>query len=222
MPPPRDASRLDRFRYEYGAEPLHLLATVASLAIALYAILRIFEIPSTAGILLWLGAAIIAHDFIALPIYSGFLRLAETSTDALVRPRRRALLTLNHVRIPVAFSLLLLLICFPLVAKIDERSYALTTGLNLDRYLGNWLLITAVLFGVSGLLYALKLRGTGGGRRPMLPKADAGGVASPPAPSSGPGRVAVILSRSVLAIGALLALWVAALAIYGLFASFPI
>ena len=221
MPSPRDGSRLDRFRYEYGAEPLHLLATIASLAIALYAILRIFEIPSTAGILLWLGAAIIAHDLIALPIYSGFLRLAETSTDALVRPRRRALLTLNHIRIPAAFSLLLLLICFPLVAQIDEPRYQLTTGLGLDRYLGNWLLITAVLFGVSGLLYAIKLR-AGAGRQPLLPKSDANGVPTTAEPASEPSRVAVVLSRGVLAIGALLALWVAALALYGLFASFPI
>ena len=63
------------------------------------------------------------------------------------RRGRRALLTLNHIRIPAAFSALLLqLISFPLIFQIDEPRYELTTGLDLDRYLGNWLLITAVMF----------------------------------------------------------------------------
>src|SRR4051794_33698294 len=104
MPPRHDASRSQKFRYEYGAGPLHLIAVIASLALALYAILRIVEIPSTGGILLWMGAAIVAHDFIALPLYSLFLRVAEEGADAAMPTRRRALLLLNHIRIPAAFS----------------------------------------------------------------------------------------------------------------------
>ena len=39
-------SRLtDRFRYEYGAQPLHLMVTAASLFLCGYALLRITEIP---------------------------------------------------------------------------------------------------------------------------------------------------------------------------------
>lgn len=217
MPPGPRATKLERFRYEYGAAPLHLLATAASLAIFAYALLRIFEIPSTGGILLWLGAAIVLHDFIALPLYSLLLRVAEETADAAVRPRRRALLTLNHVRIPAALSLLLLLLSFPLVFQIDEPRYQLTLGeqLTLDRYLGNWLLITAVLFAVSGLLLALKLRG-GRADRPMRTRESRRPPARPPS------RAVVIASRGVLALGALLALWVVALAVYGLFSSFPL
>jgi hypothetical protein len=216
-PPRADASRLDRFRYEYGAEPLHLLATVASLAIALYAILRIFEIPSTAGILLWLGAAIVLHDFIALPLYSLFLRVAEEGADAAIEPRRRALLALNHVRVPLAFSALLLLISFPLVFQIDEPRYRLTLGseLSLDGYLGNWLLITAALFAISGLLYAIRLRGKRS-KRPMFARP------SRQHPIEPPNRALVFLARGVLAVAALFALWIAALAIYGVVNSFPL
>jgi hypothetical protein len=211
----RDNANPDRFRYEYGAEPLHLLATLGSLAVVGYAILRIFEIPSTAGILLWLIGAIFLHDLIALPLYSLFLRVTEETADAAVRPRRKALLLLNSVRIPVAFSLVLLLICFPLVFQLDPSRYALTTGLDLDHYLANWLLISGVLFGLSGLLYALKLR-SGRAARPMLARPSR----RPPPPAA--GRAAVIASRAVLAAGALLAIWVAALVIYGLLASFPL
>jgi hypothetical protein len=215
MAPARPRSSLDRFRYEYGAEPLHLLATLASLAIFGYALLRIFEIPSTGGILLWLAGAIVLHDFIALPLYSAFLRLAEVSADAVPGPRRLVLLRLNHVRTPLAFSLLLLLISFPLVFQIDETRYALTTGLDLDRYLGNWLLISAALFIASGLHFAWRLRG-GRARRPMNSRE------SRRPPVVEPGRGSVFVARGVLAIGALLAAWVAALAIYGVINSFPL
>ncbi|HKJ35848.1 MAG TPA: hypothetical protein VKA36_04705 [Solirubrobacterales bacterium] len=213
LPEPRKG--LDRFRYEYGAEPLHLLATLASLGIFAYALLRIFEIPSTGGILLWLGGAIVLHDFIALPLYSAFLRLAEVGAESSPGPRRLALLRLNHVRIPIAFSLLLLLISFPLVFQLDEPRYMLTTGLDLDRFLGNWLLISAALFIGSGIHYALRLRG-GRARRPMITRE----LRRPPAPE--PGRGAVMVARGVLVIGLLFALWVAALVVYGLLNSFPL
>lgn len=216
-------SRSERFRYEYGAGPLHLIAVLASLAIALYAILRIFEIPSTGGILLWMGAAIVVHDLIAWPLYTLLMRVAEESIDATVRPRRRALLTLNHIRIPAAFSLALLLISFPLVFVIDEPYYSATTGLDLDRYLGNWLLITGVMFAVSGLLLALKLRSRSADR-PMIAgdaaqQAVVGAAADPPPP---PPRVLVWAAKGTLLVGALFAAWVVALAIYGVIESFPI
>lgn len=209
-------SRGDRFRYEYGAEPLHLLATVASLAVFAYALLRILELPAAAGILLWLGGAIVAHDLIALPLYSALLRVAEGGAELAIRPRRRALLTLNAVRIPAALSLLLLLISFPLVFRLDARGYELTTGLDPDRYLGSWLLLTAVLFAASGLLAAIRLRGKRA-RRPMSVEE------SRPAPPRGfPKGAIVVVARGVVVVGALLALWVAALAVYGLLNSFPL
>ncbi len=215
-------NRADRFRYEYGAGPLHLIAVLASLAIALYAILRIFEIPSTGGILLWMGAAIVIHDLIAWPLYTLLMRIAEEGIDASVRPRRRALLTLNHIRIPAAFSLALLLISFPLVFVIDEPYYMATTGLDLDRYLGNWLLITGVMFAVSGLLLALKLRSRSAAR-PMIAGggAAAAGPARPADPPP-PPRALVWAAKGTLLVGALFAAWVVALAIYGVIESFPI
>lgn len=215
-----DASRAERFRYEYGAGPLHLIAVLASLAIASCAILRIFEIPSTGGILLWMGLAIVVHDLIAWPLYTLLMRIAEQGIDATVRPRRRALLTLNHIRIPAAFSLALLLISFPLVFAIDEPSYAGTTGLDLDRYLGNWLLVTGFMFAASGLLLALKLR-TRSADRPLISAGRAAGErpAGPPPP---PPRALVWAAKGTLLVGAVFAAWVVALAIYGVIESFPI
>lgn len=215
MPPRHNASRLEKFRYAYGAEPLHLLATLASLAVAMFVILRIFELPMAAAILIWLGAAIVAHDLITLPLYTAFLRVAEETTDAAVEPRRRALLTLNHIRIPLAFSVLLLIVDIGLIFQFDPARYEATTGLTTERYLGNWLLISAALFVISGLHYAWRLRGKGSAK-PMFQRE---GRTRPVHP---PGKALTVASKGVLAVGALLALWVAALAIYGLFSSFPL
>lgn len=199
----------ESFRFEYGAKPLHLLATVASLAVAGYAFLRIFENPGTGAVLLWLAGAVVAHDLIALPLYSALLRVAEEGAEATVRPRRRALLTLNHVRIPAALSLLLLAVSLGLILELDQRRYELTTGLDTDRYLGNWLLITAALFAASGLSYALKLRRG----EPRWPQGGRRLAPQGPPPSS--GRPLRIGARLVLVVGALLAAWLAALAAYG-------
>ena len=190
MPPKHDASRSEKFRYEYGAGPLHLIAVLGSLALVLYAILRIFEIPSTGGILLWMGAAIIAHDFIALPVYSLFLRVAEEGADAVAPTRRRSLLTLNHVRIPAAFSAVLLLISFPLIFQIDEPRYKLTTGLGLDRYIGNWLLITGVA--VPDLGHLAGPEAALAGRRPADGRDAAPDAGRGPAPSATGSRRAAL------------------------------
>ncbi len=207
----------ERFRYEYGAGPLHLIAVIATLALTAYAILRILGGSSAAEIILWLFVAIIAHDFIALPLYSLFNRIAEIGVTESMRPRARALLVLNHVRIPAAFSLLLLLISFPNVFRLQESYYTLTTGLDLDRFLANWLLLTAGMFVISGLILAVQLRRAG--RWPDSPKLVRGPAPAPPAP---PPRALVWAARAVLAVGALVAAFALGLAIWGTFDSFPI
>ena len=216
--PPRPAplSKLDRFRYEYGAEPLHLLAIAASLLIATYAFVRIFQIPSTLTILVWFGACVVGHDFIALPLHSVLSRIAEETTGLAVRPRRRMLLTLNHIRIPAALSLLLLLIYFPLIFAVAAPRYRATTDMGLDRYLTNWLLISGVLFLVSGLLYAIRLRRTDHDAPMVQPATET--TLNPDAP----GLAWRIGAKLTLALLGLLGLWVAALLIVGLISNFPV
>ena len=47
----------ERFRYEYGAQPLHLIAVVASPLLCGYALLRVGGIPGGGRVLIWLVAA---------------------------------------------------------------------------------------------------------------------------------------------------------------------
>ena len=82
---------------------------------------------------------------------------------------------INYVRIPVAFSLLLLLAFFPLILGLSEPEYHRASGLTTQPYLWRWLAVTGVLFaGVRGHLRAALPRRAPG------PEAQAGAAASRP------------------------------------------
>lgn len=148
-----------RLRNRYGADPLQLLVLLASFALAGYAALRLLPAAPVA-IAVWFVGGAVGHDLFLLPLYA----LVDRSLVRLsARSRARAgrgLPTvgwLNHLRVPLALSGLLLLVYFPAIFRLSTP-YAGITGLSSASYLGNWLAVTGGLFAVSAVLYALRLR----------------------------------------------------------------
>lgn len=197
---PAGRSGLDRFRYEYGAQPLHLIAVVTSLLLSGYGLLRINDLDNTGRILIWIVAAALLHDLVALPLYSVFSRIAHSAAGRAIESRAMMLHALNHVRVPAGLSLLLLLVYLPLILRIAPDAYMATTGQDLNPYLGRWLLISAAMFLLSGLIYAIRLRrgipDPGPVRAPL-------GEEERGEPASAPWRVGagVTLTGSAIAIG---------------------
>lgn len=151
---------MNRFRRWYGAGPLHLLALLAAFCLAGYAALQLAHARPLA-IAVWFVGAAVAHDLLLLPLYA----IADRSLMALWRrstPSGSAALWLNHVRIPVLGSGLLLLVWFPSIFRLSD-SYRSATGLSTSGYMARWLLISAVLFLASALALALRLRRHRGG-----------------------------------------------------------
>jgi hypothetical protein len=149
-----------RFRSVYGDSPLHLLAVLASFAIAGYAFLRIVENPSALGTLVWFAGAAVAHDLIAFPLYSALNLIAHRSLegpDDAWEERRRVPL-INHVRIPAFLSALALLMFFPLILGLDAANYEKDAGLSGEVFLTRWLGLCAALFLGSAVIYAIRLR----------------------------------------------------------------
>jgi len=148
-----------RFRYEYGASPVHLLAALASLAVSAWALLQVFDVISTPGrFLLWFVGAIVLHDFVFLPLYS---LLGLGASGALTRgeqPSRFRIAALNHLRIPVMLSALMLLVWYPLVLSKSPAGFEGATGRSTDIYMERWLALTAVLLVGSALLLAVRAR----------------------------------------------------------------
>jgi hypothetical protein len=152
---------LVRVRRAYGANPLHLLALLACFALAGYVVTHLVHDPLVVRMLIWFAAAVIGHDLVLFPLYAladrslrGVLRLlpATRSSGAPVVP------PLNYVRTPALGAALLLVLFLPGIIEQGARTYRSATGLTQAPYLGRWLVLTAVMFGVSAVIYAIRSR----------------------------------------------------------------
>ena len=144
--------------------PWQLLLLACSFALAGYAGVRLFGAADDRfDVVLWIVGAALLHDLVLLPLYTAADRAVVRGLDAAGHRTWT-----GYVRVPAAFSGLLLLVWFPLIAGRVDRRYRLGTGLSPDGFLARWLLITAVLFGGSALLLALRLRRAGGRRPPAV------------------------------------------------------
>ncbi|MFI1505547.1 hypothetical protein [Streptomyces sp. NPDC020597] len=153
-PPRARTTRARTTRLLPGANdgPFTLLLLACSFALAGYAGVRLLA-DDWFAVALWFVGAAIVHDLVLLPLYASADRAVVRSLEA---AGHRAW-TL-YLRVPAALSGLLLLVWFPLISgRVDER-YRSATGMSADGFLARWLLITAVLFGGSALLLALRRR----------------------------------------------------------------
>lgn len=142
-------NRVCRLRPWTGS-PFHLALLACSFTLAGYAGVRLLA-GDWLGVVLWFVGAALLHDLVLLPLYA-------VADRAVVRGLGRA----GHrewglyVRVPAAFSGLLLLVWFPLISGRVDARYRSAAGLSADGFLTRWLLITGVLFGGSALLLLLR------------------------------------------------------------------
>ena len=153
------------FRRIYGSHPLHLLTLIAGFALFGYVLATIK--PQTLwnpnvwwqSIAVWFAAAIVAHDLVLFPIYA----LADRLLLATGAGRQSAsrVPVLNYVRVPVLGAGLTLLVFLPGIIKQGAPTFRAATGLTQDAFLGRWLLLTAAMFAISALCYAVQLARSG-------------------------------------------------------------
>jgi hypothetical protein len=139
----------------YGANPLHLLALIASFTLAGYAATQLVQ-SRPESVAIWFVGAVIGHDLVLMPLYS----IADWSVLAAVRhraPNLPAVPWINYLRVPAGLSALLLLVWFPLILRLKTR-YQASTTLSPDPFLWHWLAVTGALFLLSAAAYALRLR----------------------------------------------------------------
>ncbi|PKW05630.1 hypothetical protein SAMN05428944_7343 [Streptomyces sp. 1222.5] len=132
--------------------PFQLLLLACSFALAAYAGVRLLA-GDWRGVALWIVGAALLHDLVLLPLYTAADRAVMRGLDAGGGRARTP-----YVRVPAVLSGLLLLVWFPLISGMVSERYRTATGLSPDGFLARWLLITAALFGGSGLLLALRVR----------------------------------------------------------------
>ncbi len=141
------------FRRRYGASPWHLVAVLLCFALSAYAVSRVFDSPALFKIAVWFLGAALVWDLVLGPAYA----LVDRLLRPLLRVAPRGVPALNHVRAPALISSLLLMVFLPLIAQRSEGVYRTKAGLDQDAYLGRWLAVTAVLFVLSGLVWAVRI-----------------------------------------------------------------
>ena len=112
---------------------------------------------------MWFIGAVIGHDLVLMPLYM----LADRSVTACSGTgRRNCRLCRGSTTCasPRRLSGMLLLVWFPLIFRIPAHSPC-TTDLSLNPYLGHWVAVTGVLFLLSAVVFALRLRPGRHGRR---------------------------------------------------------
>jgi hypothetical protein len=151
---------MTRIRRFYGAQPLHLLATIVSFALVAAGVAGWFQAGSDPrGILLWVLGCGVAFEWILLPLVWLLDRIAlgprlgDRGSRPRLGPRNRA-----YVRVPTLLSALLLIVSAPLIFRADTPDFEATTGLEPPDYLARWLLVTAAMFVISAFAYAMSLR----------------------------------------------------------------
>jgi hypothetical protein len=151
---------MGRLRNLYGSSQLHLLAVIVTMSFAAYGAVRIAQGPDALNTFIWLGGAIVAHDLISFPLYSGLNLIAHRSFVGPLRglPVERRVPLINHIRVPAILSGFALAAWFPLILRLSASDYRLKSGLDADVFLERWLLITGALFLGSALIYAVRLR----------------------------------------------------------------
>jgi hypothetical protein len=130
--------------------PPQLVLFACSFALAAYAGVRLLA-GDWFGVVLWIVGAALLHDLVLLPLYTVADRMVARGLTAAGRRGRTM-----YVRVPATLSGLLLLVWFPLISGMVGERYRSATTLSPAGFLARWLLITAVLFGGSALLLALR------------------------------------------------------------------
>ncbi|WP_242882690.1 hypothetical protein [Actinomadura litoris] len=152
--------RLAAIKNFYGAAPLHLLALAVCFALAGYAASQALSAPHWPWIFVWFAGAVIGHDLVAFPLYALADRSLVRALRALHRspaPTPPLVPAVNHIRLPALGAGLLLLLFLPVITQRGRPSYTDATGRTQQDYLGHWSLVTAILFAVSAVVYALRL-----------------------------------------------------------------
>lgn len=148
---------ISTWKRTYGDSPLHLLAQLVAFAIAIYAFAQIIDVASTdnLNLAIWFVAGALLHDILFVPIYLvlDLLMRLGVQDHAL-----RNLRVVNHVRVPVAVSGVLLLATSSLILGKNRGTFARTAGVQQPDFLARWALLTAGAFLLSALVYVVRMR----------------------------------------------------------------
>lgn len=130
-----------------AGEAFGLALMLGSFALTGYVIELLQGNPWLPRMLTWFAGALVGHDLVAFPLYAATDRISVAILHAT---------KVNYLRVPAAASALLFVVYLPGIIRQGGRTYLSATGQTQEPFLGRWILLTAIAFGVSGLVYLLR------------------------------------------------------------------
>ncbi len=109
------------------------------------------------AILVWFVICVILHDGVGWPIYASADRVLNRRARPGAARGGPGVTWINHVRVPTVISGLLFVMFAPMIFRLSNSYFEGITGFSENVYLWNWLLVSAILFGASGVLFLVRL-----------------------------------------------------------------
>ena len=131
-----------------GASPAQLACLVVCLGLGAYAAYFLLGDPALLRMLIWFAGAAVVHDLVLFPLYAAADRALVA---ALPGP------CVNYLRVPALGAGLALLMFWPGIVRQGEVTHLAATGLDQAPYLGRWLVLCAVLFGASAVVFGARV-----------------------------------------------------------------
>ncbi|MBO9534795.1 MAG: hypothetical protein J7513_17610 [Solirubrobacteraceae bacterium] len=156
---PASPGAAQRFERLWGTSPWLLAGHLAVILVAAYALSVMFQerfAPRPFNLILWLVGGAVLHDAVLLPAYSALNVVAAKALKTSNGGGIRRIMVLNHVRVPAVISGVLLLVFSPRIFAGQPQNYERALGHPPPDYLARWLAVTAALFVLSGLLFAVR------------------------------------------------------------------
>jgi hypothetical protein len=155
-----------RFRSTYGAGPLHLVVMLGCFTL-LGSVLAVWGLSSLwdtevwwHSVLVWFLGAVVLHDLVLFPLYAladRFLGGAVSAVSARGPGGTFRVSPLNYVRVPAMAVGLLFLLFLPGILQQGAGAHLRATGMTQEPFLVRWVSLSAAIFAVSGVTYAVRL-----------------------------------------------------------------
>lgn len=139
---------------------LRATVIIAGLGVAGYVLVLASGAHGVGGMAAWFAGSIVGHDLVLFPAYALADRVLVAVLGKPSVSRRLRVSPLNHVRVPTLGALVLFCLYFPGIVEQGRHTYGAATGQTQQPFLGRWLLAVGLMYLVSALLFAGRLRRT--------------------------------------------------------------
>lgn len=144
-------------RNVYGAGPFHLVVMLVGFALAAYTLVvlgpaRLWN-PGVwwQSILIWFAGAVALHDLVLFPVYAFGDRVIARARYAGGRFPQ----PVNYVRVTFLAIALLFVMYFPGIIRQGAGTYVAATGQTQAPFLSRWLILSAIIAGLSACVYVI-------------------------------------------------------------------